>query len=459
MSVTSFYERNYGLILKGLAGGAICAAVFLAGYARGANTSVPALIADLAAAAAGVLGAAWEQTAETDPVHFLQVSRKPGAGVTLNALPERGELILMTGFFDGMPGLRLIRRDGTVVAAWRAAFSELAPELRHRASAPKTDWNIDLHGTEMEPDGSVLFNFEYQATVKLSRCGAREWILPERSHHTISPAAAGGVWIAGRAVLNAPDDPAYHPMTNPLRDSGWIEDDELLHVSAEGEVLARKSVFRMMMENGLEPLLTANGLQLRRGVLADNEILHLNHIEELSPELAPAFPMFEAGDLLLSVHDFNLVMVVDPDEWKVKWHSVGPWVRQHSARFLPDGTIAVFNNNAYTYALDPAGRDPAEGLSFSDVRAVDPGTGAEHVVYGDRAGEDLASVERGFIQPTVSGGLMITETAGGRAFEIDRDRRVVWEYINRHDDARVLEITSAELYPAGYFTVTDWSCP
>lgn len=457
--MTTFYERNYGRILKGIVGVAVCATAFLVGYARGANTSIPALLGDLAKTGAGVLGAAWEQTAKTEPVHFLQVSRKPGAGVTLNMLPERGDMILLTGFFDGMPGLRLIRRDGSIVAAWRAAFSELAPELRHRASAPKTDWNIDLHGSEMQPDGSVLFNFEYQATIKLSRCGAREWILPERSHHTISPAAAGGFWIGGRVVLKKSDDPAYHPMTNPLRTTGWIEDDELLHVSDAGEVLARKSVFRLMMQNGLEPLLTANGVQLRRGVLADNEILHLNHIEELSPALAPAFPMFEAGDLLLSVHDFNLVLVVDPEGWRVKWHSVGPWVRQHSARFLPDGTIAVFNNNAYTYALDPAGQDPEVGWSFSDIRAVDPGTRADHVVYGDRDGEDLASVERGFIQPLGAGGLMITETAGGRAFEIDRERRIVWEYINRYDDDRVLEITSAEVYPAGYFTVTDWSCP
>lgn len=460
MASLSFYERNYPRILAAVAGTAVAAGIFVAGYAKGTRQDLSGLAGQLMVASASVLGSAWEQTAGTEPVHFLQPSRKPGAGVTVNAVPQRADLVLLTGFFDGMPGLRLIRRDGTVVARWRAAFSELVPELKSRVTAPKTDWNIDLHGSEIAPDGSVLFNFEYQAVVQLDRCGAKDWVLPERNHHSIAPAAGGGYWIGGRTILGKGDDAAFRPLTNPLRAAGWIEDDEVMKVSAGGEILARKSVFALMMESGLEPLLTANGTPMRGGrVLDDNEILHLNHIEELSRALAPAFPQFAAGDLLLSVRDFNLVMVVDPESWRVKWHSVGPWLRQHAARFLPDGRIGVFNNNSYSWELAPDGRtDPAREV-HSNILAVDPQSGRAEVLYGDGPDEDLASVERGFVQPLPGGGAMVTEALGGRAFQIGPDRRIVWEYINRFDDARVVEITSAKVYPAGFFTVTDWSCP
>ena len=55
--------------------------------------------------------------------------------------------------------------------------------------------------------------------------------------------------------------------------------------------------------------------------------------------------------------------------------------------------------------------------------------------------------------------ILITEFEGGRVIEIDADRRKVWEYVNRHDDRRVAEVTEARLYPSGAFTVADWSCP
>lgn len=61
-------------------------------------------------------------------------------------------------------------------------------------------------------------------------------------------------------------------------------------------------------------------------------------------------------------------------------------------------------------------------------------------------------------ETTPAGGFIITEFEAGRAFEIDTDRNVVWEYITRYDETRVAELTGAKVYPADYFTVEDWSC-
>jgi hypothetical protein len=455
----SLYERFYIHIVSFVGVLVLVALAFFLGFARASPKSVTEIVSTRWNAIIGLFQEAWRQGVSPEPAHFLQPSRKPGAGVTVNESTRQSDLILLTGFFEGNPGLRLLRRDGSVVASWPAAFSALLRERGSAKNAPETDWNIDLHGSWIEPDGSVVFNFEYQGAVKLDRCGAREWALPERTHHSIEPAESGGYWIGGLDVETDPNAAAYQPIVGPDRDRGRIEDDLILHVDADGRVLSRKSVFRILMYNGFEPLLSATGLSLADETLADNELLHVNMISELPSALAPAFPQFRAGDLVVSVRDYNLVFVVEPGSWKVKWHSTGPWVRQHSAKFLADGTIGVFNNNAYGYQSGPDGvTDPSQPRE-SQILAVDPKTGAATVRYGDAPGQEMMSVFRGYHQPLPDGGFLVTEPEAGRVFEIDGSGKTVWEFINRYDETRVIEMTRATAFPASYFTVEDWSCP
>ena len=56
---------------------------------------------------------------------------------------------------------------------------------------------------------------------------------------------------------------------------------------------------------------------------------------------------------MISLRNYNLLFVVDPDTWKVKWYQIGPWRRQHDPEFNGDGTITVFNNNTYRLDLGP----------------------------------------------------------------------------------------------------------
>jgi hypothetical protein len=162
---------------------------------------------------------------------------------------------------------------------------------------------------------------------------------------------------------------------------------------------------------------------------------------------------------VLSIRDYNLVLVVDPDDWHVKWHQVGPWRRQHDAEFEDNGTISVFNNNAYLTDLPYSKRSKPTVPRVSNILEVDPRTGDSVVVYGQRPGQEFFSTIRGKQKPTQGGGHLVTEVEAGRVFEIDAQGRTVWEYINRYDTEQVLELTEARLYPETYFSVDDWSCP
>jgi hypothetical protein len=402
-----------------------------------------------------------------EPIHFLQPARQPGSGVTVNERAGEDGLVLLAGFFDGGNELRLVRRDGTPVRRWPVRFSEHFPETDHLALPPQSDLNVDLHGALVTPDGSVVFNYEYGGLVKLSRCGEVEWTLAHPVHHSVERAEAGGYWVPGREYLYPDQEGKFPPftrLTGETVDDYRYDEDYILRVSEEGEILEAVSIPQILYDSGLEPVLTATGYGFAGAFRhLDREIVHVNKIAELPAAMAGAFPGLEAGDLMLSMREYNLVVIVDPETWRVRWHQTGPWRRQHDPEFTPDGRIAVFNNNAYTISLGAGWgsrwqSDP-EAPRVSNIVLMDPATREWEVAYGGREGQEFLTVLRGKHEALPGGGFLVTEFEAGRVFEVDAEGRLVWEYINRYDDDRVLEITEARLYPSSYFTVPDWNCP
>jgi hypothetical protein len=190
----------------------------------------------------------------------------------------------------------------------------------------------------------------------------------------------------------------------------------------------------------------------------DKEIVHLNKIAELSSELAEDFPLFETGDLLLSIREMNLIMVIDPDNETIKWWQIGPWLRQHDPEFKRGGLLTLFNNNTYRTDLKEGDISDVSSPRVSNIIDVNPLSGEYKILYGGKAEQKLLTVIRGKQEITPSGGLLITEFEGGRVFETDTNGHIIWEYINRYDSDHVAEITEARLYPANYFNITEWSC-
>jgi hypothetical protein len=393
------------------------------------------------------------------PEHFLQRSRHEGDGVTLNDAQDQDSLVLLSGFFEAGNQLRLVRRDGSIVAKWPVVFSEIFPDASHLDKPPTTDWNIETHGALLLEDGSAVFNFEYGGLAKLDRCGDVVWTLAHPTHHSVERAVGGGFWVPGRRHYPEGSESPMAPFPVP------VDEDLVLKVSDDGEILQQLSVPRLMYDNGMEAVLTSSGHPFRSLAKGepfqwDREIVHLNKIAELTPELAGDFPTFDAGDLVLSLARYNLVLVFNPESEQVKWWSIGPWLRQHDPEFQPGGRIVLFNNNIYqsAYAQRKHAGDIAD-LPRSNIISFDPATGRHEIAYGGKSDQEFLSVVRGKVDLTPRGGFLITEFEAGRVLEVDSQGRLVWEYINRFNDEEVAEITEARLYPLEYFNVSDWACP
>ena len=101
---------------------------------------------------------------------------------------------------------------------------------------------------------------------------------------------------------------------------------------------------------------------------------------------------------------------------------------------------------ALTFAFDPT-----VGATISSVghRSVRPdGTGARwDYPAAPPAGQPLG-FWKGVLRPLDS----------NDPFEVTPDGRLVWEYINRFDEDRVIMMQEGTRYPEGYFEVDDWSC-
>ena len=163
----------------------------------------------------------------TRPVWHLRPARHDGSGVTMNDTADN-DLVLLAGFFERGNQIRLIRRDGSVVARWPLAFSKIVTDTHYIRTPPETDWNTDTHGALILPDGSVVFVFEYGGLVKLDRCGEVLWTVARQAHHSVERAEGGGYWAPGRRYVPGEATPRFPPFKAP-----YFE-DTLLKISEDG---------------------------------------------------------------------------------------------------------------------------------------------------------------------------------------------------------------------------------
>ncbi len=379
----------------------------------------------------------------TEPIHFLRPAKYDGSGVTVNDPAARqDDLILLSGFIDGANAVRLIRRDGTVLNEWKLRAHELFDDPSFFRDAPATDWNAITHGTIATPGGDIVFSFESGGMARLDRCGQPLWTTPGViAHHSPNWMADGGIVVSGGRRVDKPNAEIPWPFAGPY----W--EDLVFKLDASGEKVFERALTELFIENGMEALITSTGFFRTR----TGGEFHLNEVEELSPELAPDFPMFEAGDLMLSLRNRNMILVTDPEVTRIKWWTIGPFIRQHDPDFQKGGTITVFDNHS---------DDSLDGARGGGTRIwrIDPATGAAVTLYGGRDGQRIFTPERGTHQMQPNGNLMVTEAQSGRAFEVTPEGRIVWEYVNRYDADRVTWLHDAETYDASFFTVADWNC-
>jgi hypothetical protein len=310
----------------------------------------------------------------------------------------------------------VVDAGGGVLHEWDATFSEVfgeaAPQLQYQAR----DITIAWHGTHLFPNGDLLLNFQDNSfpygsgLVKLDKDGMVIWKLGSNTHHAVTVEPDGTIWV-----------PAQHYRAegvDGVRDlAPWYYEDTVLKVSPEGEVLDEISVLEAYANHPGTFSVTYDAAT----EVAQSDPLHLNDVEPLPAEWADRFPLFEAGDLLVSLRNTNTLAVIDPDTKLVKWQLTGLFVRQHDGDFLPNGHLMVYDNK---------GGDPACG--GSRILEIDPVRQEVVWSYDGCGGKPFFSLTRGVQERLPNGNVLTVEPHGGRVLEVtsDAEPRLVWEYYN-----------------------------
>jgi hypothetical protein len=366
--------------------------------------------------------------------HFLYRARNADSGVTIfNPAKAQPGITLVTGMWNDSgewhPEVRLLDMQGQVLHRWQIYPEKIWPE------SPHDDWvkgthnqNTNyVHGSALLAGGDIIVNIEYAGTVRISACGDIKWTVPLRLHHSIFEDDDGNFWAAGvywreQAVAK------YVHLKPPFAEEMMVK------FSPDGEVLREISILDVLYQSGYQGTIVNNKKKF--------DITHMNDVEVLSAELAGQFPGFKAGDIMVSLRNFNMVLVVDGETEQVKWHFQHPLIHQHDPDFEPDGHIVIFDNNDDT---------TREGLLWGQTQLlrVDPATGSYERVYPISDEQHLYSQEGGKHQLLANGNRLITEANAGRVLEVTPEGKTVWNWVIDSREGEYLpEVLEGTRYPA-----------
>jgi hypothetical protein len=346
------------------------------------------------------------------------------------------------------PGFKLINRRGETVHRWRVDRAALFPDSIDRRGDPTQQI---LHGSELLPNGDVVFNVDYVGTVRIDACGDIQWQLPLGNHHSVDRAEDGTFWIPGTSESRRLTTDRYPDGFVGLDDPIWM--DRIHRVSEGGTVLRTINVPEALYANDLQRyIVKAYEPQAEQDEPTANDITHLNDVEPLSPSMADEYPLFEAGDLLVSLRKIDLVFVLDPDSETVKWHVSDPLIQQHDPDFIGNGWIGIFDNN-----MDFTKR--GKMLGGSRIVAVQPHTDSVDIRFPTSRSAPFYTDATGKWQQLRNGNMLLTESKAGRVVEVAPDGRTVWEWIIQpYNASKVSRISQAVRHDLTPEEVADWPC-
>ena len=376
--------------------------------------------------------------------------------------PKRGVTLHREGRAE--PGLRLynsrpryvahlIDLKGKVVHTWRSKLGQPEPA---EAAWTETWSQVDIvgwHHVEAAPDRALWAIVPYHMLLKLDRDSKVIWSLRLPAHHDLAPRPDGSLYTLTAEPRTVRHDGEKLP----------IVDNALALVSADGELVRRLSLLDALRKSPRTAALLRKKLDwslshyreryvryyllaltsmppeqtnaitgvyasildgtykgservklLLMTLLQPMDILHANTVEYL-PTARPG--LWEAGDLLLSLRELDLVLVLDPDTGRVRFTwGPGQLDRQHQPSLLPGGNLLVFDNGS--------------GRGHSRLVELDPTQKEVVWTYEADPKSSFFSIIRGGCQRLPGGNLLVTESERGRVFEITRDGELVWEFFN-----------------------------
>nr|CRH05126.1 Exported protein of unknown function [Candidatus Magnetococcus massalia] len=382
-----------------------------------------------------------------DHPHVLSQQSAPGS---------EEELILVSGgpyeMTDRCPPLGcmawLTDRQGEVKHVWKMD-PDLWRDLK-KVTGFKSPRHIVPMGIEMAENGDLLVAFQGRGTfpfavgfARFDKDGNLLWKQEGYNHHWFSRDEAGQIYVPAMRIEEAPYQlPGFQAKLSCEKKKIML--DQIQVLSPEGKLLKTIDLAEVLLNSDYVGLIGS-----------ECDPLHLNDVRVLTQDMAKYFPMFKAGDLLISMAHNQSVAVIDPEAMKVRWISSGRVMYQHSPRFSRDGTIWVFDNQG-----------GPKKWGGSRVVRMDPGSGEMTTLFPKSdTPEDLlfrTSVAGQINLSADEQRMLVALYQRAKIYELDtRSGKVLWSYHKKHDVSAYLEeekISSGHRI-ANFFTTGAYYVP
>lgn len=288
----------------------------------------------------------------------------------------------------------LLDMEGQVLHTWRLDNELVYPDPSRRPTArPRFFERAHLY-----PNGDLLVIVGEHGIAKLDRDSKLLWILRDTYHHDIDVLDNGLIYTLvrkfGRIPIRGEEQPTY--------------EDFVCLLDSTGAVLRKISIPRALIDSRYAHLLDKG--------INTADLTHTNSLQYLNGSLAGVSPLFKKGNVLVSCRSLDAVAIIDLETEQAVWAMAGPWDGQHSVSLLDSGRMLVFDNR---------------GLGArSRVIEFDPFSGTKFWIYGAKDAESFYSASAGFCERLPNGNTLIVESNSDRAFEVNRDKTIVWDFTN-----------------------------
>jgi hypothetical protein len=352
-----------------------------------------------------------EETSDPYVTDQWRKARDGAKGVTVND-PKHASQGYTLYTSAGDAAAHLVDMDGRVLHEWRRPYSDVWNE-QAEVKKPRPDTLILMDKARLLPNGDLLAIYAAAGDtpwgygmVKMDRDSNVIWSYLAHTHHDFDIAPDGRILVLTNA-FTSDDIDGLGKVDKPFLE------DFVVMLSPDGQELKKVSVTRALAKSRYKLL----RLAIPSYGLGDP--LHTNSVQYITAEQAKNFPFAKEGDLLLSFRDISAVAVLSSESGEISWAMRGPWLWQHDAGLLPNGHITLFDNLGGFRENNSA-----------RVLEVDPKSGAVTWSYQSDDKNPFHSPLRSSAEVLPNDNVLITESDGGRVFEVTRAGEIVWNFVN-----------------------------
>ena len=344
-------------------------------------------------------------------------------GITVHS---RGEVFPGLNFYSSGHGPEavLMDMDGKVLHSWRLAFEDVWPDAKKDRKKLGAKWWRRVHLFE---NGDLLAIFEGLGLIKLDKSSNLIWAHKNGAHHDLEVMPNGDIYVLTR-------EPRLVPWVHETKPT---LEDFLSILDSDGNEKRRISILEAFRRSPYKDYVF-------EGVKRTGDVTHTNTVHVLDGRLAGRLPAFRKGNVLTAMNALGVIAVLDLETEALAWAHQSPPHGQHDPLILDNGNLLVFDNHR------ESGRSIVVEMSPVDLRPVWEYRGTPEQPFYSRT--------CGTAQRLPNGNTLITESDGGRAFEVTADQRIVWEYYTPYragDDGQYIATLAEVLRLPPDFPI-DW---